>query len=143
MIFGAVTLVLPTSQNSARFAVQSIGLSMSIFIPHSSLSGCKSPSSTPVAPWISGTNVPRKVQVMVGRSGTLECPATGSPQPDISWLKNGVPLTPGEDKVRRAMNCYLGSKHYNFVSKLRNDTPNISSWYQCEKNQPDLIRMAD
>ncbi|XP_034025662.1 LOW QUALITY PROTEIN: hemicentin-1 [Thalassophryne amazonica] len=44
-------------------------------------------------PSISGeTTVPREVQTMEDSSLTLECQATGSPPPQISWLKNGHPL---------------------------------------------------
>ncbi|VDK37691.1 unnamed protein product, partial [Gongylonema pulchrum] len=34
----------------------------------------------------------RRVQVNVGRTAVISCPAFGSPEPSISWLKNGQPL---------------------------------------------------
>ncbi|XP_028312888.1 hemicentin-1 [Gouania willdenowi] len=46
-----------------------------------------------VPPSISGeTTVPREVQVTQDSAVTLECQTTGTPPPQISWLKNGRPL---------------------------------------------------
>ncbi len=45
-----------------------------------------------VAPSIAGTNIPRNIDVIVGRSALLECPATGFPEPTISWLKVVHPI---------------------------------------------------
>uniref|UniRef100_A0A915CRF4 Ig-like domain-containing protein n=1 Tax=Ditylenchus dipsaci TaxID=166011 RepID=A0A915CRF4_9BILA len=40
-------------------------------------------------PKIDSSNVAVEIQVNVGRSATLMCPATGSPEPTIAWLKDG------------------------------------------------------
>lgn len=44
------------------------------------------------APTIEGPNILRRVQVNVGRTAVINCPAFGSPEPSIAWLKNGQPL---------------------------------------------------
>uniref|UniRef100_A0A915PVG6 Ig-like domain-containing protein n=1 Tax=Setaria digitata TaxID=48799 RepID=A0A915PVG6_9BILA len=44
------------------------------------------------APTIEGPNILHRVQVNVGRTAVINCPAFGSPEPSISWLKNGQPM---------------------------------------------------
>lgn len=44
------------------------------------------------APTIEGPNILRRIQVNAGRTSVINCPAFGSPEPSISWLKNGQPL---------------------------------------------------
>lgn len=53
----------------------------------------------PEAPRIADDNLLREVVVNVGRPATLQCPAVGSPQPTITWLKDGRPL--GTDDSER------------------------------------------
>ncbi|XP_064650190.1 hemicentin-1-like isoform X2 [Lineus longissimus] len=45
-----------------------------------------------VPPRIDDTNLDRSPQIVVNRSITLQCPAYGTPPPDITWLRNGIPL---------------------------------------------------
>ncbi|KAM3729054.1 Hemicentin-1 [Dirofilaria immitis] len=44
------------------------------------------------APTIEGPNILHRIQVNAGRTAVINCPAFGSPEPSIAWLKNGQPL---------------------------------------------------
>ncbi|CAG9531886.1 unnamed protein product [Cercopithifilaria johnstoni] len=44
------------------------------------------------APTIEGPNILHRMQVNSGRTAVINCPAFGSPEPSIAWLKNGQPL---------------------------------------------------
>ncbi|KAK0404397.1 hypothetical protein QR680_017438 [Steinernema hermaphroditum] len=46
-------------------------------------------------PRIEGPNIMRRIQTNAGRTATIVCPATGSPEPTISWLRNGKALEKG------------------------------------------------
>ena len=45
-------------------------------------------------------NLPSNVTVIENNRVTLACPATGTPQPLITWYKEGAPLTGNEIGVR-------------------------------------------
>ncbi|TKR80926.1 hypothetical protein L596_014897 [Steinernema carpocapsae] len=47
-------------------------------------------------PRIEGPNIMRRIQTNAGRAATISCPATGSPEPTISWLRNGRALEKNE-----------------------------------------------
>ncbi|KAI1722962.1 immunoglobulin i-set domain-containing protein [Ditylenchus destructor] len=52
-------------------------------------------------PTINITNIAAEVQINVGRTVTLVCPVSGSPEPSVSWLKDGHNFDPSlEEKVR-------------------------------------------
>lgn len=42
------------------------------------------------------------MQVNAGRTAVINCPAFGSPEPSIAWLKNGQPL--GTDNRHAILN---------------------------------------
>uniref|UniRef100_A0A0R3RPN6 Immunoglobulin I-set domain protein n=1 Tax=Elaeophora elaphi TaxID=1147741 RepID=A0A0R3RPN6_9BILA len=44
------------------------------------------------APTIEEPNILHRMQVNAGRTAIINCPAFGSPEPSIAWLKNGQPL---------------------------------------------------
>ncbi|VDK86259.1 unnamed protein product, partial [Onchocerca ochengi] len=44
------------------------------------------------SPTIEGPNILNRIQVNAGRTAVINCPAFGSPEPSIAWLKNGQPL---------------------------------------------------
>lgn len=41
-----------------------------------------------------GPNLVRRAQVNEGKPSVINCPASGSPPPAITWLKDGLPLFP-------------------------------------------------
>ncbi|CAJ0583273.1 unnamed protein product, partial [Mesorhabditis spiculigera] len=47
------------------------------------------------APSFDGPNIVRRVQTNEGRPSVLNCPASGSPAPNITWLRDGITLVPG------------------------------------------------
>jgi hypothetical protein len=42
-------------------------------------------------------NLPRTTVIEAGRTKYLSCDARGSPEPTITWLKNGQPLSPTDN----------------------------------------------
>ncbi|KAE9555394.1 hypothetical protein FO519_001406 [Halicephalobus sp. NKZ332] len=44
------------------------------------------------APKIDASNLPREIQMNVGRTAILNCPAAGSPEPKIHWIRDGSGL---------------------------------------------------
>ncbi|EYB86265.1 hypothetical protein Y032_0282g1277 [Ancylostoma ceylanicum] len=51
------------------------------------------------APSFEGPNLVRRVQVNAGKPSILNCPATGSPLPAITWLRDGQTLLPSARHV--------------------------------------------
>ncbi|KAK6759923.1 hypothetical protein RB195_021467 [Necator americanus] len=51
------------------------------------------------APSFEGPNLVRRVQVNAGKPSILTCPATGSPLPAITWLRDGQTLLPSPRHV--------------------------------------------
>uniref|UniRef100_A0A0K0E047 Hemicentin-1 n=1 Tax=Strongyloides stercoralis TaxID=6248 RepID=A0A0K0E047_STRER len=58
------------------------------------------------APKIEGPNIVTKIFVNEGRSTILDCPAKGSPEPKITWLKNGHNLDLENKKYNILNNGY-------------------------------------
>lgn len=43
-------------------------------------------------PIIEGPNILQRMQINSGRTSVINCPASGSPEPSLAWLKNGQSL---------------------------------------------------
>jgi len=77
MYFFAVTNYLSCSANKLAISI----CSMLSFV------------AIAVAPRINGSEAVDRRSVVIGGSLTLDCPATGEPQPDIQWSRHGETLS--------------------------------------------------
>ena len=44
-------------------------------------------------PYIDDSSIERDIRIIRGRQLTLNCPAMGTPYPNISWYRNGFPVS--------------------------------------------------
>lgn len=76
----------------------------------------------PESPRIDATNLPREIETHSGRTATLNCPATGSPEPQIHWIRDGAALP--QDSRFILLN---GGKQL----QIRDTTPEDSARFMC------------
>uniref|UniRef100_A0A914PAM5 Ig-like domain-containing protein n=1 Tax=Panagrolaimus davidi TaxID=227884 RepID=A0A914PAM5_9BILA len=73
-------------------------------------------------PRIDASNIPREIETNAGRTTTLNCPATGSPEPQVHWIRDGTPL-PSDERFT----LLNGGKQL----QIRDSRPEDSARFMC------------